>query len=47
MGIFDSTVAPYHARAVYAVGDARELSGGELDRVLEAYPGPDGRDATL
>jgi nitroimidazol reductase NimA-like FMN-containing flavoprotein (pyridoxamine 5'-phosphate oxidase superfamily) len=44
--IFDSTVAPYHGRAVYAVGEARELSGSELDRALETYPRPDGRDAT-
>ena len=35
MVIFDSTVAPYHGRAVYAVGEARELSGGDLDRALE------------
>lgn len=41
--IFDSTVPPYHGRAVYAVGQARELSGGDLDRGLGAYPRPDGR----
>ena len=46
MVIFDSTVAPYHGRAVYAVGEARRLSGGELDRALRAYPRPDGRGAT-
>jgi nitroimidazol reductase NimA-like FMN-containing flavoprotein (pyridoxamine 5'-phosphate oxidase superfamily) len=40
--IFDSTVAPYHGRAVYAVGRARELSGGDLDRALEVYPRRDG-----
>jgi Pyridoxamine 5'-phosphate oxidase len=44
--IFDSTVAPYHGRAVYAVGEARELSGSELDRALELYPRPGGTDAT-
>jgi nitroimidazol reductase NimA-like FMN-containing flavoprotein (pyridoxamine 5'-phosphate oxidase superfamily) len=44
--IFDSTVEPYHGRAVYAVGEARELSGSDLDRALGAYPRPDGRDAT-
>lgn len=38
--VFDSTVAPYHGRAVYAVGEARELSGEDLDRGLEVYPGP-------
>lgn len=36
--VFDSTVAPYHGRAVYAVGEARELAGAELDRALESYP---------
>ncbi len=41
--VFDSTVAPYHGRAVYAVGEARELSGGDIDRGLEFYPGSDGR----
>jgi hypothetical protein len=44
--IFDSTVEPYHGRAVYAVGEARELSGSDLDRALGAYPRPDGRDLT-
>jgi nitroimidazol reductase NimA-like FMN-containing flavoprotein (pyridoxamine 5'-phosphate oxidase superfamily) len=44
--IFDSTVAPYHGRAVYAVGEARELTGGDLDRALERYPRPDGAGAT-
>ena len=43
--IFDSTVAPYHGRAVYAVGEARELSGHDLDRALRTYPRPDGRGA--
>ena len=45
MVIFDSTVAPYHGRAVYAVGEARELSGSDLDRALGAYPRPDGGGA--
>lgn len=40
--VFDSTVPPYHGRAVYAVGEARELSGGDLDRGLAAYPRPGG-----
>jgi hypothetical protein len=44
--VFDSTVLPYHGRAVYAVGEARELSGDDLDRGLAAYPGPSSRDAT-
>ena len=43
--VFDSTVAPYHGRAVYAVGEARQLSGGDLDRALRRYPRPDGRGA--
>ncbi|SRR6266536_2921191 len=41
--VFDSSVAPYHGRAVYAVGEARELSGDDLDRGLEVYPGPSHR----
>jgi len=44
--IFDSTVAPYHGRAVYAVGEAGELSGTDLDRALEVYPRADGGGAT-
>lgn len=44
--IFDSTVAPYHGRAVYAIGEARELSGSDVDRALEAYPRPDGAGVT-
>jgi hypothetical protein len=38
--VFDSTVEPYHGRAVYATGYARELSGEELDAGLVVYPGP-------
>lgn len=41
--VFDSTVAPYHGRAVYALGEARELSAHDLDRGLEVYPGPSHR----
>lgn len=44
--IFDSTVRPYHGRAVYAVGEARELAGDDLDRALDVYPGPAERGAT-
>ena len=46
MVIFDSTVAPYHGRAVYAVGEARDLSGSDLERALQTYPRPDDPDAT-
>ena len=45
MVVFDSTVAPYHGRAVYAVGEAREVSDGDLDRALGSYPRHDGRGA--
>jgi nitroimidazol reductase NimA-like FMN-containing flavoprotein (pyridoxamine 5'-phosphate oxidase superfamily) len=45
MVVFDSTVEPYHGRAVYAVGEARELSGSELEHGLQAYPRRDGRGA--
>jgi nitroimidazol reductase NimA-like FMN-containing flavoprotein (pyridoxamine 5'-phosphate oxidase superfamily) len=45
--VFDSTVAPYHGRAVYAVGEARPVSDDDLDRVLAIYPRRDGRDTTL
>lgn len=38
--IFDSTVQPFHGRAVYAVGEAREVSETDLDSALEAYPRP-------
>jgi nitroimidazol reductase NimA-like FMN-containing flavoprotein (pyridoxamine 5'-phosphate oxidase superfamily) len=41
--VFDSTVAPYHGRAVYATGHARELSGDDLDAGLAVYPGPNQR----
>jgi hypothetical protein len=44
--VFDSTVAPYHGRAVYAVGEAREVPAGDLDRVLAAYPRPDADGAS-
>jgi predicted pyridoxine 5'-phosphate oxidase superfamily flavin-nucleotide-binding protein len=46
MVIFDSTVAPYHGRAVHAVGEARELSGSDLEGALEVYPRPGGTVAT-
>jgi pyridoxine/pyridoxamine 5'-phosphate oxidase len=44
--IFDSTVEPYHGRAVYAVGEARELSGSDLDHALARYPRPGGAGVT-
>jgi nitroimidazol reductase NimA-like FMN-containing flavoprotein (pyridoxamine 5'-phosphate oxidase superfamily) len=44
--IFDSTVPPYHGRAVYALGEARELSGSDLDRALGLYPRTDRAGAT-
>ncbi|MER6789458.1 pyridoxamine 5'-phosphate oxidase family protein [Streptomyces sp. NPDC000658] len=40
--VFDSTVAPYHGRAVYAVGGARPPAGGDVDRALELCPRPGG-----
>jgi nitroimidazol reductase NimA-like FMN-containing flavoprotein (pyridoxamine 5'-phosphate oxidase superfamily) len=46
MVIFDSTVMPYHGRAVYAVGEARELLGHDLDHALELYPRPGGEGVT-
>lgn len=42
--IFDSTVPPFHGRAVYAAGEAGEVSGDDLDRALTVYPAPRGRD---
>jgi nitroimidazol reductase NimA-like FMN-containing flavoprotein (pyridoxamine 5'-phosphate oxidase superfamily) len=38
--VFDSTVAPYYGRALYATGYARELSGDEVDAGLAVYPAP-------
>lgn len=38
--VFDSTVPPYHGRALYAAGEARDLGGDDLRRGLEVYPGP-------
>lgn len=38
--VFDSTVRPYHGRALYADAVARELGPDELDPGLRAYPGP-------
>jgi nitroimidazol reductase NimA-like FMN-containing flavoprotein (pyridoxamine 5'-phosphate oxidase superfamily) len=44
--VFDSTVLPYHGRAVYAVGPVRELAGNDLHRALAVYPRPGGDDVT-
>jgi hypothetical protein len=41
--VFDSTVPPYHGRALYGVGEATELSGADLDAGLAAYPGDEAR----
>jgi nitroimidazol reductase NimA-like FMN-containing flavoprotein (pyridoxamine 5'-phosphate oxidase superfamily) len=46
MVVFDSTVAPYHGRAVYAVGEAHALAGDDLDHALTAYPRANGAGAT-
>jgi hypothetical protein len=43
--VFDSTVGPYHGRALSGVGEARELSGADLDRGLAAFPRGDGDGA--
>jgi hypothetical protein len=44
MVIFDSTVQPYHGRALYLSGAAAALEGRDLDRGIESYPGPASRD---
>src|SRR5690348_8425857 len=44
--VFDSTLAPYHGRALYAVATARELSRDDLDTGLAVYPGPESRGAS-
>jgi hypothetical protein len=46
MVIFDSTVPTYHGRAVYLSGHATELSGPDLDRGIEIYPGDPRRGAS-
>jgi hypothetical protein len=42
--VFDSSVLPYHGRALYATGTARELAGADLDRGLAVYPGSSTRE---
>lgn len=39
--VFDSTVEPYHGRALYAVATARQVADSDLDAALDVYPGPD------
>jgi hypothetical protein len=39
--VFDSTVPPYHGRAVYGVGEAGEVAGDDVDRAIRSYPRPD------
>lgn len=43
--VFDSTVEPYHGRAVYAAARAGELAGDDLDRGIETYARAGGRGA--
>jgi len=38
--VFDSTVRPYHGRALYADGTAHEIGPDELEPGLRTYPGP-------
>ena len=45
--VFDSTVAPYHGRALYAAASAQQVEGAELRRGLEVYPGPATRGGSL
>ena len=44
--VFDSSVRPYHGRALYAVGEACELQGDDLERGLQVFPGPSDRGGT-
>lgn len=44
--VFDSTVAPYHGRAVYAAGEAYQLDGDDLGAAFAAYPRRDGDGAS-
>lgn len=44
--IFDSTVRPYHGRAVYVSGRAVQLSGDQLLAAIAVYPGPPSRGAS-
>lgn len=44
--VFDSTVQPYHGRALYADGTAHEVAADDLDHGLRVYPGPADRGVT-
>jgi hypothetical protein len=44
--VFDSTVAPYTGRAVYAEGAAAVVADTELEHALSLYPGPVARGGT-
>ena len=44
--IFDSQVPTYSGRAVYLAAQATELSGPDLDRGIEIYPGAPTRGAS-
>ncbi|SNY69052.1 pyridoxamine 5'-phosphate oxidase family protein [Paractinoplanes atraurantiacus] len=45
--VFDSTVEPYHGRAVYADAEAAEVSPGDVGEALARYPRRDGHDVTM
>ncbi|WP_250038102.1 pyridoxamine 5'-phosphate oxidase family protein [Paractinoplanes maris] len=45
--VFDSTVPAYQGRAVYAVGEGREVPSDDLDEMLVHYPGPAGRGGAV
>lgn len=45
--VFDSTVAAYHGRALYAVGSAAVVDGPELAHGLATYPGPESRGGSV
>ncbi|MEV4343005.1 pyridoxamine 5'-phosphate oxidase family protein [Actinoplanes sp. NPDC049596] len=45
--IFDSTVEPYHGRAVYADAEVAEVPAGEVEQALALYPRRDGHDVTM
>ncbi|MFI5898394.1 pyridoxamine 5'-phosphate oxidase family protein [Actinoplanes sp. NPDC051513] len=44
--VFDSSVRPFHGRALYAVGTAGEVKDDDLERGLQVYPGPGDRGGT-
>ena len=43
VAVFDSTVPPYHGRALYAEGHATVVDDDELEHALAIYPGPQSR----